>query len=58
VPAAIAVWTPLVLFGLMSLWMFRNSLAWPGDNPVSRAVSKVERLIELGRSRRAVKAPA
>jgi lipopolysaccharide export system permease protein len=58
VPAALAVWTPLVLFGLMSLWMFRNSLAWPGDNPVSRAVSKVERLIELGRSRRAVKAPA
>lgn len=58
VPAAIAVWTPFVLFGLMSLWIFRGSLAWPGDNPVSRAVLVVENLIERGRPRRAPKVAA
>jgi lipopolysaccharide export system permease protein len=57
-PAALAVWTPFVLFGLMSLWMFRNSLAWPGDNPVSRAVLRVENLIERGRAMRIAKAVA
>lgn len=58
VPAAIAVWTPFVLFALLSLWIFRGSLAWPGDNPVSRAVLRVENLIERGRPRRAPKAAA
>jgi lipopolysaccharide export system permease protein len=45
-PAAIAVWTPYVLFALVSLWIFRSSQAWPGDNPVSRAVLAVESLLE------------
>ena len=58
IPPALAVWTPFVLFGLISLWMFLNSLAWPGDNPVSRAVLRVENLIERGRARRPAKALA
>ncbi len=58
IPPVLAVWTPFVLFGLMSLWMFLNSLAWPGDNPVSRAVLRVENLIERGRARRPAKALA
>ncbi|MGQ0619032.1 MAG: LptF/LptG family permease [Panacagrimonas sp.] len=46
-----AVWTPLILFGLLSLWLFRSSLAWPGDNPVMRAISAIETGFE-GFSRR------
>ena len=39
-----------VLFGALGLWIFRGSLAWPGDNPVLRAVVAVEGLFEgLGR---------
>lgn len=51
-PAALAVWTPFVLFALLSLWVFRGSLAWPGDNPVSRTVGVLERLIERLKPRR------
>lgn len=50
-PAAAAVWTPFVLFALMSLWIFRSSLAWPGDNPVLRAVMAIEGLIDRTRTR-------
>ena len=51
-PAALAVWTPFLLFALLSLWIFRGSLAWPGDNPVSRTVGVLERLIERLKPRR------
>ena len=34
------------LFGALGLWIFRGSLAWPGDNPVLRAVVAVEGLFE------------
>lgn len=45
-----AVWIPLAVFGLVSLWLFRSSLAWPGDNPVVRAVNAIEDGFEsLGR---------
>ncbi|MGJ7493166.1 LptF/LptG family permease [Variovorax sp. ZT4R33] len=54
-PAALAVWTPFLLFALLSLWIFRGSLAWPGDNPVSRTVGVLERLIERLKPRRRAK---
>ena len=56
VPAGPAVWTPFLLFALLSLWIFRGSLAWPGDNPVSRAVLGFENLLERARPRRLKKA--
>jgi lipopolysaccharide export system permease protein len=56
VPAGPAVWTPFVLFALLGLWIFRGSLAWPGDNPVSRAVLGFENLLERARPRRRPKA--
>lgn len=56
VPAGAAVWTPFLLFALLSLWIFRSSLAWPGDNPVSRAVLGFENLLERARPRRLKKA--
>ena len=39
--AVVAVWTPVVLFGALGFWLFRGSLAWPGDNPLSRATSRL-----------------
>jgi lipopolysaccharide export system permease protein len=58
-PAGLAVWTPFVLFGALGVWIFRGSLAWPGDNPVLRAVVAVEALFEgLRPRRRAAKAAA
>lgn len=51
--APIAVWLPVVVFALFAAWLFRGSLAWPGDNPVSRAVSFIEAAFEgFGRSKR------
>lgn len=50
-PAAAAVWIPFAMFALLSLWIFRRSLAWPGDNPVLRAVMAFEGLIDRGRAR-------
>ena len=63
-PAALyrARWDPFVRFhirqawGLLALWIFRGSLAWPGDNPVSRAVLGFENLLERARPRRLAKA--
>ena len=55
-PAALAVWTPYFLFGALGVWIFRGSLAWPGDNPVLRAVLAVEGLFEGLRPRRRAKA--
>lgn len=37
-----AVWLPVGVFALFSAYLFRGSLAWPGDNPVSRAISFIE----------------
>jgi lipopolysaccharide export system permease protein len=48
VPAAPAIWGPYLAFALLGAWIFRSSLAWPGDNPVSRAVLSIERLFERG----------
>lgn len=42
----IAVWTPLVVFGVLGIWLFRSSLRWPGDNPISRAVATIEGAFE------------
>ena len=42
VPALIGVWTPYLLFGSFSGWLFSQSLARPGDNPVSRFVRRLE----------------
>lgn len=42
----VAVWLPWLVFALLSLWIFRGSLAWPGDNPVTRVVMAIERLFE------------
>jgi lipopolysaccharide export system permease protein len=49
----IAVWTPYVAFGVLGVWLFRSSLRWPGDNPVLRTVSAIERAFEgMGRKAR------
>jgi len=55
--ALIAVWTPLLAFAVLGLWLFRGSLQWPGDNPVMRAVSAIESGFE-GVRRRRKKKPA
>ncbi len=57
-PPAIAVWTPYLLFAALGVWIFRGSLAWPGDNPVLRGVLAVEGLFEGLRPRRRAKAAA
>jgi lipopolysaccharide export system permease protein len=41
-PAWFAVWLPVVLFGVLGIWLFRSSLQWPGDNPIMRAVNAIE----------------
>jgi lipopolysaccharide export system permease protein len=48
----LAVWLPVVLFGLLGLWLFRSSLQWPGDNPVMRAVSAIEAMFDGVQKRR------
>ena len=53
--ALVSVWTPLVLFGVLGVWLFRGSLQWPGDNPVMRAVSAIESGFEGVRRRRKAK---
>ncbi|MCC2658532.1 MAG: permease YjgP/YjgQ family protein [Panacagrimonas sp.] len=51
--ALIAVWLPVGTFALFSAWLFRGSLAWPGDNPVSRAIAFIETGFEgFGRQRK------
>ena len=52
VSAAASAWTPFAWFAVLSLWIFRSSLAWPGDNPVSRAVVATEGLLERALPRR------
>jgi lipopolysaccharide export system permease protein len=58
VPAVPAVWAPFLLFGALSVWIFSRSLAWPGDNPVSRAVLALEGLLDRVRPRRRAKVSA
>lgn len=51
--AAPALWIPWTVFGALCLWVFRRSLAWPGDNPVTRAVRAIDAAFEgLGRGSR------
>jgi lipopolysaccharide export system permease protein len=45
-PAWLAVWLPVLLFAVFGIWLFRSSLQWPGDNPVMRTVSAIERGFE------------
>jgi lipopolysaccharide export system permease protein len=42
VPAVLGVWTPWLLFALFCVWLFSQSLARPGDNPVTRMVFWIE----------------
>ncbi len=44
VPALFAVWLPWFLFAGFCGWLFSQSLARPGDNPVTRFVLRVEEL--------------
>jgi len=53
--ALISVWTPVLLFAVLGVWLFRGSLQWPGDNPVMRAVSAIESGFEGIKRRRKVK---
>ena len=39
--AALAVWGPLGVFAVLCIWLFHGSLAWPGDNPISRASNRL-----------------
>lgn len=55
-PAWLAVWLPMVAFGLFGLWLFRSSLQWPGDNPVMRSVNAIESLFEGLQRKKKVKA--
>lgn len=57
-PAAAAVWTPFAVFAVTSLWIFRSSLAWPGDNPVLRAVVAMEAWVDRARTRTRQKSSA
>jgi lipopolysaccharide export system permease protein len=45
-PAWLAVWLPVLAFGVFGVWLFRSSLQWPGDNPVMRSVSAIEAAFE------------
>lgn len=39
IPALLGVWLPTLLFAALTGWIFSQSLARPGDNPVSRALA-------------------
>jgi len=41
----LGVWLPWLAFALLSGWIYSQSLARPGDNPVTRAVSALEDLV-------------
>jgi lipopolysaccharide export system permease protein len=47
------VWLPYVAFAALCIWLFRSSLAWPGDNPITRSVNTIESAFEnIGRRAR------
>ena len=52
-----SIWGPFAAFGVFSVWLFRGSLLWPGQNPVVRAIAAIEGAFE-GASRRKRKAGA
>lgn len=55
VPPPAGLWIPFAMFGAACVWLFRRSLAWPGDNPVTRAVAAISAGFEdLGRRGRAM----
>ena len=58
VNAYLGVWLPWLVFAGLCGWIYSQSLARPGDNPVTRAVSAVEDLIAalLARLKPAAKA--
>lgn len=49
VPALVGVWLPWSLFATLCIWVFSQSLARPGDNPVSRLLHELE--YQVGRLR-------
>jgi lipopolysaccharide export system permease protein len=49
--AAVAVWLPLVIFAALCVWLFSGSLAWPGDNPLTRAEIRLGETLERLRRR-------
>ncbi len=42
VPALAGVWTPTLLFAALTGWLYSQSLARPGDNPVSRLLAVID----------------
>lgn len=51
----LGLWLPFGVFAIGCAWLFRGSLAWPGDNPVTRAVRAIEASFEgFGRRSRAL----
>ena len=51
--ALLAVWSPVAVFAGLCLWLFWGSLAWPGDNPLTRAASRFSEALERARRRSA-----
>ncbi|HEU0197884.1 MAG TPA: LptF/LptG family permease [Nevskiaceae bacterium] len=49
--AGLAIWTPYAVFLLICLWLFRQSLMRPGDNPLSRALTHIDGLIQQAGAR-------
>jgi len=58
VNAYLGVWLPWLVFAGLCGWIYSQSLARPGDNPVTRAVSAVEDVVAalLARVKPAAKA--
>ena len=48
--AWVGVWTPWLVFAMFCVWLFSQSLARPGDNPVTRFVLRLEDIVaRIGR---------
>jgi lipopolysaccharide export system permease protein len=48
VPAAPAIWSPMLVFAALGLWIFRRADARIGENPLARAIGGVEELLRRG----------
>ena len=57
VSAAVAVWTPCLIFAALCFWLFSNSTKRPGETPFNAAVDQIDRVIQAVR-RRFVRKPA
>lgn len=55
VPALLGIWLPWTGFAALCGWVFSQSLARPGDNPVTRLLNELE--YQTGRLRRAERKP-